>query len=126
MGYAGGCSGGCVDGQGSELIDMPTTGTGVSLALLQWFQIALSALSLAGILFGVVKVLNRNNEEWRERERRFVAIEQEIAEMRKEGKEIIAVGAQLGQVEKEMERVRDRLDRFLDMHTVSSSRPKEE
>ena len=90
---------------------------GVSLAVLQWFQIALSALSLAGILFGVFKVVNRNNEEWRERERRFVAIEEEIAEMRKEGKEIIAIGAQLERVEKEMERVRDRLDRFLDLHT---------
>jgi len=92
---------------------------GVSLAVLQWFQIALSALSLAGILFGVFKVVNRNNEEWRERERRFVAIEEEIAEMRKEGKEIIAIGAQLERVEKEMERVRDRLDRFLDLHTTA-------
>jgi biopolymer transport protein ExbB/TolQ len=98
-------------------MDMPGV-NGVSLAVLQWFQIVLSALSLAGILFGVVKVLNRNNEEWRERERRFVAIEQEVSEMRREGKEIIAIGAQLARVEKEMERVRDRLDRFLDLHAV--------
>ena len=88
--------------------------SGVSTAVLQWLQIGLSMFSLAAILFGVIKVLNRNNEEWRERERRFVAIEQEVAEMRRESKEIIAIGAQLERVEKEIQRVRDRLDRFLD------------
>ena len=88
--------------------------SGSSTSVLQWLQAVLSAMSLVAIIYGVFKVVNRNNEEWRERERRLVSVETEITEMRKEGKEIIAIGAQLQRLEEEMKRVRDRLDQFLD------------
>ena len=85
-----------------------------SSAILQWLQIVLSLISVLVIIFGIFKVVNRNNEEWRERERRLVAIEEELSEIRKEGKEIIAMGAQFVLLTEEMKRVRDRLDLFLD------------
>lgn len=85
-----------------------------SSAILQWLQILLSLASLIVIVFGIFKVVNRNNEEWRERERRLKAIEEELTEIRKEGKEIIAMAAQFVLLTNEMKRVRDRLDQFLD------------
>ena len=60
------------------------------------------------------KILNRNNEEWRDRERRLAYIEDEIVDMRKDSREIIQMGANLKSLEEEMSRVRDRLDRFLE------------
>ena len=93
----------------------------VSTALLQWLQILLSVISLVVIFYGVFKVVNRNNEEWRDRERRITAIEAELAEMRKESTAIIALGvqftalsSQFSTLVEEMKRIRDRLDTFLD------------
>ena len=68
----------------------------------------------------MLKVLNRNNEEWRDRERRLVAIEEDLRGLRQESKEIVAFGAQLGRLEDEMKRVRDRLDTFLDIQAGRS------
>jgi hypothetical protein len=82
--------------------------------ILQWLQLILSFLGLCGIVFGVFKVVNRNNEEWRDRERRLVAIEQEVSEIRSEGRAIIALGTQISDLREEMKRIRDRLDAFLD------------
>ena len=67
------------------LVNSPAAAGGS--AVLQWLQIALSAASLAMIIFASLKVINRNNEEWRDRERRMVALEQELLELRKEGKD---------------------------------------
>ena len=98
-----------------------STTQGYSSALLQWLQILLSLISVIVIFYGVFKVVNRNNEEWRERERRLSAIEMEMIEMRKEGKEIIGLGERfvslgdgMNRLEDEMKRVRNRLDKFLD------------
>ena len=85
-----------------------------SSALLQWIQIGLGATSLIIIFYGMFKILNRNNEEWRDRERRLAYIEDEIVDMRKDSREIIQMGANLKSLEEEMSRVRDRLDRFLE------------
>jgi biopolymer transport protein ExbB/TolQ len=94
---------------------------GASSSILQWLQICLAVISLGVIFYGVFKVVNRNNEEWRERERRLAAIEQEITEMRTDGKKIIALaerfvalGESMKRIEDEMGRVRNRLDQFLD------------
>ena len=94
---------------------------GASSAVLQWLQIILSIISLVVIFYGVFKVVNRNNEEWRDRERRIAAIETELAEMRKESTAIIALGvqftalsSQFSTLVEEMKRIRDRLDTFLD------------
>ena len=86
----------------------------VPATILQWIQIALSGTSLLLILYGVFKIVNRNNEEWKERERRLVAIEEELAEIRKESKDIATIGSQICRLEEEMVRVRDRLDKFID------------
>ena len=102
------------------LVNSPAAAGGS--AVLQWLQIALSAASLAMIIFASLKVINRNNEEWRDRERRMVALEQELLELRKEGKEVIAIGAQMSRLEEEMTRLRDRLDRFLDSQIIVATK----
>lgn len=73
-----------------------------------------SIITSGAVIFGMVKVVNRNNEEWRDREIRLIAIEKEIADQRKDSREVIALGAQLERMESEIKRVRDRLDQFLD------------
>jgi hypothetical protein len=97
----------------------PITG---STVLLQWFQLAVAIVTLAGLAFSAMKIFNRNSDEWRDRERRLVGMEDEVKEMRTENRQILAFGSQLSELKNEMERVRDRMDQFLDSTHIDRSR----
>ena len=71
-------------------------------------------------MFGVFKIINRNNDEWRDKEQRFQIMEQEMVVIRGEGRQVIALGTEFTSMKDELKRVRDRLDQFLDRQVVTS------
>jgi uncharacterized membrane protein YcjF (UPF0283 family) len=99
---------------------------------LQWLQLILTTFTCIGVIYGVVNIVSRNKREWEKRENeeerrdsRIEALEKEMADIRKDGREIIAIGATLGSLQKEIERVRNRLDSFLDAYAVRPVRDEE-
>jgi hypothetical protein len=96
---------------------------------LQGLQLVLAALTLIGVVYGALSIISRNRQEWLKRENeeerrdgRINALETEMSEMRKDARDIIAIGAVLGGLQKEIERLRNRLDSFLDAYAVRPER----
>jgi hypothetical protein len=61
--------------------------------------------------------VNRNVEEWRQRETRIQLLETDVRALNSYSATIIKVDTKLGELTAEIERVRNRLDTFLDKST---------
>lgn len=84
--------------------------------------IALQVLSLFTIVFSALKVINRNIDEWKAREMRLAHIESELSDMRQVSRDIAGLNVRLSDIASEIERMRSRLDRFLDTNGSRSDR----
>jgi hypothetical protein len=91
--------------------------------LKDWLTITLQLVSLFTIIFSAVKIINKNEREWVQREERLLRMETDIQDMHGNTIKLVSVEAKLVDLISEMSRIRDRLDRFLD--TQSSSRTKD-
>jgi hypothetical protein len=80
--------------------------------------LVLQAATLISILFSAVKVINRNIDEWRQRETRMAAVEQRLTEVERDAKLILSIIPKIDDMVKEIERMRNRLDLFLDRKTT--------
>jgi biopolymer transport protein ExbB/TolQ len=76
--------------------------------------IVLQSLTLITVIYSAFRVVNRNVEEWRQREERLTMIERQVQEFAKSNTVITKVEAKLEELTTEIMRVRDRLDTFLD------------
>jgi len=76
--------------------------------------IILQSLTLITVLYSAFRVVNRNVEEWRQREERLTMIERQVQEFAKSNAVITKVEVKLEELTTEIMRVRDRLDTFLD------------
>ena len=93
------------------------TDHGASANLLEfrdWLIIVLQLVSLFTVVFSAIKVVNRNTREWDVRELRLMAIEKEQEQMRVAIRDFLGVPVKLNDIGSEIERLRNRLDRFLD------------
>ena len=88
---------------------------GPSLAFREWLMVSLQIISLVAVVLSAVKIINRNVREWDVRELRLAGIEKELLEMRLSIKEVVGLPAKLNDITPEIERLRNRLDRFLDI-----------
>lgn len=84
------------------------------IELREWLQAIVPTFNLLLILWGIYKVVRRNEEEWREKERRLATAEANIAALQADSVKMAAVLVKLDEFGKEIERMRNRLDRFLD------------
>jgi len=76
--------------------------------------IVLQSLTLITVIYSAFRVVNRNVEEWRQREERLTMIERQVQEFAKSSVVITKVETKLEELTTEIMRVRDRLDTFLD------------
>jgi len=76
--------------------------------------IILQSLTLITVLYSAFRVVNRNVEEWRQREERLTMIERQVQVFAKSNAVITKVEVKLEELTTEIMRVRDRLDTFLD------------
>jgi biopolymer transport protein ExbB/TolQ len=76
--------------------------------------IILQSLTLITVIYSAFRVVNRNVEEWRQREERLTMIERQVQEFAKSNVVITKVETKLEELTTEIMRVRDRLDTFLD------------
>jgi biopolymer transport protein ExbB/TolQ len=76
--------------------------------------IVLQSLTLITVIYSAFRVVNRNVEEWRQREERLTMIERQVQEFAKSNVVITKVETKLEELTTEIMRVRDRLDTFLD------------
>jgi biopolymer transport protein ExbB/TolQ len=76
--------------------------------------IVLQSLTLITVIYSAFRVVNRNVEEWRQREERLIMIERQVQEFAKSNTVITKVETKLEELTTEIMRVRDRLDTFLD------------
>ena len=76
--------------------------------------IVLQSLTLITVIYSAFRVVNRNVEEWRQREERLIMIERQVQEFAKSNVVITKVETKLEELTTEIMRVRDRLDTFLD------------
>ena len=76
--------------------------------------IILQSLTLITVIYSAFRVVNRNVEEWRQREERLTMIERQVQEFAKSNAVITKVEVKLEELTTEIMRVRDRLDTFLD------------
>lgn len=86
-----------------------------------WIGVILQLLTLCTIVISALKVIDRNIDEWKNREQRLSLIEQRLTKMESEldamrnmGRDISAILAKQTDTATEIERLRNRLDRFLD------------
>lgn len=97
--------------------------------LKDYLQLIVSAVTLMSVIFGMLKVFNRQEQVWRNQEqsvqdmdKRLAVAEKTIAELKGLYTDVTAIRVavtELGRdMEREMERVRNRLDRFLDAQAV--------
>ena len=89
-------------------------------AFRDWLVIALQLVSLFAVVFSAIKIVNRNEREWSQREERMNRMESELVRVMGDASRLVAVEAKLGDIASEMARVRDRLDRFLDTYPAAA------
>jgi hypothetical protein len=95
-----------------------TADHGASASVLEfrdWLIIILQVVSLFTVIFSAIKIINRNVREWEVREMRLMAIERELDQMRISIKDFSGMPVKLNDIASEIERLRNRLDRFLDV-----------
>lgn len=85
-------------------------------------SVILQCCTLVTVIFSAIKVINRNTDEWRQRELRLAEIERritkfdlELSHVQDMEKQVSTITAQMADLLSEFKRIRDRLDRFLDM-----------
>ena len=83
----------------------------------EWLSIILQVITLFSIVYSAVKIVNRNEREWVQKEDRISVIENNIKEMKASTIMLVALESKITELSGEMIRVRDRLDRFLDMQS---------
>jgi hypothetical protein len=88
-------------------------------AFRDWLIVVLQVISLFGIVFSAIKIINKNEREWSQRDERMMRMENEILRLMGDSSRLISVEAKLAEIATEMSRVRDRLDRFLDTQSAS-------
>jgi hypothetical protein len=93
----------------------PPTGSSLGLEFRDYLIIVLQLVSLVTVIFSAVKIINRNVREWEVRELRLAAIERELDQMRVAIRDFSGVPVKLNDIAGEIERLRNRLDRFLDV-----------
>jgi hypothetical protein len=76
--------------------------------------LVLQAVTLVSIFYSIFKIVNRNTEEWRQRESRMQLLETDVRSLNTYSATIVKVDTKLGELTTEIERVRNRLDAFLD------------
>ena len=74
----------------------------------------LQVLTLISIFYSIFKIVNKNTEEWRQRESRMQLLETDVRSLNNYSATIVKVDTKLGELTTEIERVRNRLDHFLD------------
>jgi hypothetical protein len=89
---------------------------------LDYVQIVVPSANLFLILFGILKVFNRNETEWREKEHRLATVEADVATLKVISVDLAAIKVSVCDLTKEIIRVRDRLDRFLDSDVNTPAR----
>ena len=90
----------------------------------EWIALILQSITLIAVVFSAIKVVNRNQREWEKHENRVDLLEREVSNLIDGGERLVAVEARLVEISSEMSRVRDRLDRFLDMQSATRERQK--
>ena len=82
-----------------------------------WLQLALSCLTLLTVIFSAIKIINKNEREWILRDAKLNELESDVKELKGEVSQMLAVETSLSDISKEVVRMRDRLDRFLDVQS---------
>ena len=82
-----------------------------------WLSIVLQVLTLSTILISIIKIINRVEREWNQREDRLIAAERAIRVLESDARIITSVDVKLADMKDEMARLRNRLDTFLDYQT---------
>jgi hypothetical protein len=79
-----------------------------------WLSVALSAATLFSLLFAAGRVIKKQEREWGQNEDRLLDLEKNVRTLLADSKQLTAISAKLEDIGAEIERVRNRLDRFLD------------
>ena len=82
-----------------------------------WLAIVLQVITLATIIISIIKVMNRVEREWNQREERLITAERAIKALESDARTITSVDVKLGDMKEEIGRLRNRLDNFLDLQT---------
>ena len=82
-----------------------------------WLSIVLQVLTLSTIVISIIKIINRVEREWNQREDRLITAERAIRVLESDSRVITSVDVKLADMKDEMARLRNRLDTFLDYQT---------
>lgn len=85
-----------------------------------WLSIVLQVLTLSTILISIIKIINRVEREWNQREDRLISTERAIRVLEADARTIASIDTKLADMKDEMARLRNRLDTFLDYQTKRS------
>jgi hypothetical protein len=82
-------------------------------------NLIVGTITIITIFYGVFKIVNRNEREWQQREDRLIEAEKAIVALQADVKILTGIDVQIKEMKAEIERMRNRLDRFLDMQSGS-------
>ena len=87
-----------------------------------WFSVIIPTVNLMAIIIAGIKILNRQTREFEQREGRMVDAEKAIMQLhcglrdlQKESNQLSSLSVRVEELCSEMKRMRDRLDRWLDV-----------
>jgi len=93
--------------------------SGAAADIKEYVQLALSGLTLVGVLFGAFRVVNIAQKGVDAHENRIQTLEAKMGAIETLTVQVTALTASFAEVTKEMERMRNRLDRFLDTQSAT-------
>ena len=85
-----------------------------------WLAIALQIITLLTIVVSIIKVINRVEREWNQREDRLIAAEKAIKILESDTRIVTSVDVKLSDMKDEVLRMRNRLDTFIDIQNRKS------
>lgn len=85
--------------------------------LKDWMTVFAQFLNTFAILYGILRVVTRIEKENDDKSNRLIAAERAISTLQQAQSSFSAILTKVDDLGKEMERIRDRLDKFLDRQT---------
>jgi len=79
-----------------------------------YLSCALSLATFCSLLIAASRVIKKQEREWVQNEDRLRMLEKEVRTLLAESRELVSITAKLQDIGAEIERLRNRLDRFLD------------
>ena len=84
-----------------------------------WITMVTSLMTLIVMLYGIIKIVNKNEREWIQRDDKLSIIDKDVSVLKSKMELLIGIDTKMSEMKEEVTRMRNRLDTFLDTRTMT-------